>query len=744
MADKNKGTSPQKRQKAGTQVAAPAGGRRHATSNQAPDTRAQARKPKRVRPTRIFGTTSAKAKVDETAREAAFAVDNRGIVTANPANTEASAATSQGADAIKQPASQRQAQRVEKKRKKADKRERKHARKLEKKQRKQLTKDQDKQARQAPIITEPGAVRKPHDSGGAAVPDAATALSRTSLPLAADVVAEASGAGRHDLSGHRSDRGPGAGTAPKPKGPVVATTQGRVEGIIALGVRTWRGIPFGRDTSGSGRFRAPHPANEWSGVRPAGNYGPVALQPTYGPADRLRGSEDCLNLDIVRPDTDEVLPVVVYFHGGSFIYGSSHEQLLRGHYLAESMKVVYVAINFRLGALGYLDMRTFGDDCVANPAVYDQLLALRWIRENIAAFGGDPGNVTVMGESAGGAAVLTLMCVPSAKGLFHKAIAQSPPIATIHSQAQSTMWAHAINNRLGLGPETTLSDLRRLPAGDLVRAGQSMLWRTREIFQLNSCYAPTVDHRIIHDHPLDVFAKGEQHKIPLLVGTNGDEASFAKGFYLRQTARGRAAERMLAAFDPAGAPGVLAAYSGAERRSDFAELLTDAVFWAPAMRVANAHAVAADTWMYRFDFAPAILRWMGLGAMHSTELTPVFGDMTASRMSSLNRFGGREALLALRDEMQYHWSQFIHHSAPGSAHAWPRYVRPTDTDPGRATKVFDATSRIVYDPNRYRRRAWRNYDMREWGTGRPDLLVQLGLADDTYADRGPVALPPGR
>lgn len=509
------------------------------------------------------------------------------------------------------------------------------------------------------------------------------------------------------------------------QGPVVETTLGKAEGIVLMGVRTWRGLPFGADTGGHQRFRAPHPADGWSGVREAQRYGQVATQPTYGLNDAIRGGEDCLNLDVVRPDTDEVLPVVVYFHGGSFIYGSSHEQLLRGHYLAESMNVVYVSINFRLGALGYLDMRTFGDDCVANPAVLDQVLALRWVRKNIAAFGGDPGNVTVMGESAGGAAVLTLMCVPAAKGLFHKAIAQSPPIATIHSQAQSTFWAQQIAARLELDSACTLRDFRALAAPEVVRAGQSMLWRTRELLHLNSCYAPTVDKRTLFGHPLDVFEAGQQHKVPLLVGTNFDEASFAKGFYLRQTARARAADRMLTAFDPHGAPGVLQAYGGAEQRGDFASLLTDAVFWAPTMSAANAHAKVAETWMYRFDFAPSILKWMGLGAMHSMELTPVFGDLNASRMSSLNRFGAKDELVALRDLMQYHWSHFIHHGNPGEN--WPRYVTPSDHHPGRATKVFDRTSQIVYDPHRHRRRAWRNYNMREWGTGRPELLAELGL-----------------
>ena len=202
----------------------------------------------------------------------------------------------------------------------------------------------------------------------------------------------------------------------------VRTTSGWVRGVIEEDLRTdrpisagpvltWRGIPFGDTTAGDNRFRAPQPAPAWEGVRDCSQFGPPAPQTTYSWTDRIIGSEDCLHLDIVRPRTEEKLPVVVYLHGGSFIMGSSHMLMLRGFELATRMDVVYVSINFRLNSLGYLDLRSLGGDCSANPAVADQILALQWVRDNIAAFGGDPDSVTLMGESAGGAAVLTLMTV---------------------------------------------------------------------------------------------------------------------------------------------------------------------------------------------------------------------------------------------------------------------------------------------------------------------------------------------
>ncbi|RNE48675.1 carboxylesterase/lipase family protein [Corynebacterium alimapuense] len=510
-------------------------------------------------------------------------------------------------------------------------------------------------------------------------------------------------------------------------GPEITTTAGVVRGLVdrELGIQTWRGVPFGADTSGSQRFRAPQPPNEWRGVKDATAFGPRAPQPTYSWTDRVIGSEDCLNLDIVRPDNDDQLPVVVYLHGGSFIMGASHERMLRGYHLATTMQVVYVAINFRLGALGYLDLRSIGEDCVANPAVRDQILALQWVQSNIAAFGGDPDNVTLMGESAGGASVTTLMGVSATRGLFHRAIAQSPPISVLHSRAQATLWARELVYRMALPRQTTLSDLRQMEAADLVRAGQSMMWRGGELLHLNSCYAPTVDGGVVPDHPMNIFQAGQQAQVPLLIGTNSDEASFSKLFYMRTVARSRAALRLLTAFDPEHAPRVLAAYDGATERTQFAELLADALFWAPSIRLASDHSQMAPTWMYRFDYAPAALRWLGIGAMHSLELSAVFGDPAASRTNGFARLGGMDGLEELTQMMQYHWGQFIHHGHPGSE--WPAYRRPTDDTPGRATAIFDDGLRVVYDPKAARRRAWEDYRMIEWGNGRPELLENLGL-----------------
>ena len=520
--------------------------------------------------------------------------------------------------------------------------------------------------------------------------------------------------------------------------PVADTTAGKVRGVVDArsGMRTWRGVPFGASTAHTGRFRAPQPAQRWQGLYDASRFAPPAMQGTFGWRDAVIGTEDCLTLDIVRPDTDEELPVVVYFHGGTFVTGASNEKVLQGHLLADATQVVYVSVNFRLGVLGYLDFRSLGHDCVATPALLDQILALEWVRANIANFGGDPNRVTIMGESAGGAAVVHLMCSPSARGLFHGAVAQSPPPASVHSRLQAAMWVRELVTRMGLPRTTTLADLRETRAEELVRAGQSMLLNTKELVQLNTSFMPTVDGETLTAHPIDTFEAGEQAAVPLIVGTNSDEASFAKAIYQTTKTRQRAARRALEAFDPENAQSVLHAYDYAGERGDYADLIADAVFWAPTVILATAHRRKASTWMYRFDHASAAMRMLGLGAMHTADLGAVFGEPNATKASRWDVFGGSEAFAEVSRVMQHHWGQFFHTGAPGEE--WPVYGFRSDDRPGRATAVFDAGMRVEWDPKASQRRAWEGFDMREWGTHRQDLMDSaaslLGAAHPSWGD----------
>lgn len=506
----------------------------------------------------------------------------------------------------------------------------------------------------------------------------------------------------------------------------VPTSGGRVRGILhRTGVRTWRGVPYGATTAGARRFRVPRPAAPWKGVRDASRFAPPALQGNFSWKDSVVGTEDCLTLDIVRPDTEDELPVVVNFHGGTFVTGASNDRVLRGYHLAKATDVVYVSVNFRLGVLGYLDFHSIGDDCEANPAIWDQILALSWVRENIAAFGGDPAQVTIMGESAGGAAVVHLMCAPAARGLFRGAIAQSPPSASVHSRVQAAMWVRKLIDGMGMSHLSTLEDLREADAADLVRVGQSMLINGKELAQFNTSFMPTVDGVTLPEHPIDTFEDAGEAPVPLIIGTNSGETSFAKVVYQTTRQRRRVAQRALSVYDPDNALEVMGAYGDAGARSDFAELIADAVFWAPSVMLATAHRKVAPTWMYRFEYASDTMRRLGLDAMHTADLLAVYGDPYATKASKIDRFDSHRGFKKVSEAMQYHWGTFFHTGHPGSE--WPVYGFRREERPGRATAIFDREFAVALDPKANQRRAWESFDMREWGTSRDDVMESLAV-----------------
>lgn len=482
----------------------------------------------------------------------------------------------------------------------------------------------------------------------------------------------------------------------------VETHAGAVAGVIVDGVRTWRGIPYGV----AGRWEAPHQAvwdEVWNGAR----YGSVAPQTTYGWGDRVVGDEDCLNLDIVRPNTDATLPVVVYFHGGGFFSGASHTAVLRGFNFAKEIECVYIGVNFRLGTLGYIDLTSLGlegsEKWEPNPALSDQIAALRWVRRNIAAFGGDPSRVTLMGESAGGAAIAALMSSPASEGLFSRVIMQSAPVMGVHSPAQSKVWARKLVQYSGLVPRTvTATELRALPMADVVRAGQQMLWRAGGLKELNPCFGTAIGGRLIPRHPLEQFKDAQQAPVPMLIGTNNDELSAAQLLYLSKGARAEAARRMLLAHDAEGYEVIQSAYGDLGKRSNFARFLADAVFWAQSVRIAELHSHSGfDVWMYRYDYAPALLRRLGIGAMHSMELSALFGDADASKAKIL--LGQEQTVVT--EQMQQAWGQFIWGEDPG----WEKY----DSD-SRATRIMERKSRTQFDPRSDIRKAWENFRMTGW------------------------------
>lgn len=486
------------------------------------------------------------------------------------------------------------------------------------------------------------------------------------------------------------------------------------------GVQSWRGIPYAAPPVGPLRFRAPRPVLPWAGVRDATAYGPVAPQDRgtqfKGVDRRTRMGEDCLTLNVQRPAAEPDatdLPVMVFLHGGGYTAGSSQDFTERSPAIVRSGRAIYVAPNYRLGALGYLDFRRFSTrtrpfEC--NLGLRDQVAALRWVRTNIRSFGGDPDNVTVIGESAGGNAVVTLLATPAAAGLFARAIAQSPPSNAAYSPELAGRWAAEFVEVLrrarppelagGRRPAAELLDTVPWPA--LVRAALVLQRRTPDVDPGTFCMAPVVDGDVLPERPLDAFRHGHAHPVPLIIGTNDREGSLFRG---RIDILPRSIGRIQSLFDdapPHSHEGMREVYSALPALRAEVDFGGDYAFWFPSVRVAELHSRSAPVYLYRFDLAPRLLRLLGYDATHGLELLALSTSAGDRRLRRLTALGGRESFLRTGDRMRAHWLRFAATGLTGPD--WPAY-----TEDDRLTLIFDEVDRVESDPRGERRMAWREF-----------------------------------
>jgi len=501
----------------------------------------------------------------------------------------------------------------------------------------------------------------------------------------------------------------------------VRVTGGLVRGSRpAAGVQTWRGIPYAAPPVGPLRFRAPRPVLPWTGVRDATRFGPVAPQDRgsqfKGVSRRTRMGEDCLTLNVQRPAdrVDETnLPVMVYFHGGGYASGSSRDFTERSQTIVRSGRTVYVALNYRLGALGYLDFSRFSTRTrtfESNLGLRDQVAALEWVRDNIRSFGGDPDNVTVIGESAGGNAVVTLLATPAARGLFARAIAQSPPSNAAYSPALAGRWAAEFIEVLRQGRAPELAGGRR-PAAELldtvswpalVRAALVLQQRTPDVDPGTFCMAPVVDGSFLPERPLDAFRQGHAHPVPLIIGTNDREGSMFRG---RIDILPRSIQRIQSLFDeapPGSHQGMRAVYSALPALRAEVDFGGDYAFWFPSVQVAELHSRSAPVYLYRFDQAPRLLRLLGYDATHGLELLALSTSGTDRQLRRLTALGGRASFLRTGDRMRAHWLRFAATGLTGPG--WPAY-----TEGDRLTLIFDEEDRVESDPRGERRVAWLQF-----------------------------------
>src|SRR5260221_6258769 len=430
-------------------------------------------------------------------------------------------------------------------------------------------------------------------------------------------------------------------------GTLVQTQYGTVQGVQVGAVNSWKGIPYAQPPVGELRFRPPQPPEGWSDIRQATQFGPVATQPSTIQklaGRRLSMTEDCLSLNIWSPGADEKLcPVLVWIHGGGWLIGSGsfHD----GTSLAAHGDVVVVTLNYRLGALGFLHLAELGGVAYAasgNCGILDQVAALQWIQDNIAAFGGDPHRVTVFGESAGAVSIAALLALPAAKGLFQRAILQSGAAQTIKSSSEATTVTRNFLKILDVRPES-LSTLEQMPAERLVEAASALPdWQGTTGAGDTIHFAPVIDGVILPQPPLQAVAIGAAKHIPLVIGTTKDECLFypfadptwreADEASLTQ----RCKHLVGAAWPDVCPPYLQEKPDGQTVLERMLALLTFDQFTFPAIELAEAQVKqGAPVWVYRFDWHSPLFG----GAAHTLDRIFVW-NLVASPMPMVQQMTG--------------------------------------------------------------------------------------------------------
>jgi para-nitrobenzyl esterase len=418
--------------------------------------------------------------------------------------------------------------------------------------------------------------------------------------------------------------------------------------------------------------------------------------------------EDCLTLNVVTPEAadGEPLPVMVFVHGGGYILGTSATPLYDGAILARR-GCVYVSVNYRLGALGCLDLSSLSTADItfeSNLFLRDLVLALQWVRDNIAEFGGDPKNVTIFGESAGAHAVATMLAVPAAQGLFAQAISESPATGMVRSCEVAAEFATRFATLMGVRKQDAAHALRKASPAELVAAQDRLIDDGMRNMLGAFPIGPVFGDDYLPLDPVEAMRRGKSHPVPLIVGTNAEEGRLFTRFLPLLPTTEPMIEALLAEMDPAARERITGAYPDYPERSACIRLGGDFAFSAAAWEIAQAHGSHAPAYLYRYDYAPRTLRWSGLGATHATELLAVFGIYRTKFGALLSAAADRRSALQVTNEVQRRWRAFSRTGVPGDG--WPAY-----TDADRAVMVFDRKSHLEFDPHPERRMAWEGVSL---------------------------------
>ena len=501
-------------------------------------------------------------------------------------------------------------------------------------------------------------------------------------------------------------------------GTVVDTTYGPVRGVDRGHVNVWKGIRYAAAPVGDLRWRAPQPPQPWTEIAEATEFGAVCPQPTLPMVPIDLGApedEDCLSLNIWSPTTPGPnKPVMVWVHGGAYVMGSTGQPLYDGTILATEGDTVIVTINFRLGAFGFLDPSTYSAArrrYDTNVGLRDVIFALEWVRDNIAAFGGDPNRVTLFGESAGGGIVTTLLTSPAAEGLFTAAIAQSSPATSVYDTERAGRVAALLLDRLGLD-RSDIDRLPEVPPSALVSAAQHIFDSVPRRNPGWLPFVPIVDGDVVPDYPVTLARQGRSHPVPLIIGTNKHEAALFRWMKSPLMPITPPALRAMFAEFASEQPDLVLP-TEAEMGSTYASrrvktrgmgIARDVGFRMPSIWLAEGHSAVAPVYLYRFDFATPMHKVLRIGGAHAMELPYVWGNLMLGPKDPSYRLGGLKAAKAVSARVRARWLNFAAQGKPIGLPDEPAWIPYQKAD--RACLLIDRVDSVVNDVDRHIRAMW--------------------------------------
>jgi para-nitrobenzyl esterase len=482
---------------------------------------------------------------------------------------------------------------------------------------------------------------------------------------------------------------------------VADTSSGNISGYRTdKGINVFLGIPYAKPPVGEMRFAAPQEIEKWEGIKKTTEFSPSCPQiaDEYEPASLYKQDEDCLSLNIWTPGLDgKKRPVIIYIHGGGFVNGGTADPLYNGAIIAQRGNIVFASVNYRMNAFGFLYLEDFGEQFKGsgNIAIQDQLMGIRWIKKNVAKFGGDPDNITLMGESAGSACSLIIMGLPQARGLFKKVIAESGGCNLVRTKEQASRFTKQFLKTAGVAD---VAALRALPKEQLVKAVEDFLDEVG--FEADLVFTPVIDGNIIPVDPLKAIEDGASKNITLLHGTNLDEYRYWINYYrplrfiplsimmklapnVKERLKGKDKE-------------ILAFYKKKLPDSSLGdntfEFATDMMFLIPHIQLSEAQSKYEKVWMYRFDWKSQVKDYFG--ACHAIELPFVLKTFDSP---TRHQIVGPNPPMELSDMMQDAWIAFACSGDPNhkGIPEWLKYDAER-----RATMIFNTSSKVEDDPEK--------------------------------------------